>query len=118
MTGPDRRVFLGAGALLSPAAGAPVARATQPGGKGAAMTTASIETDLLRYVGYGEKRAGGPGDTACGEWLAGELLGLGYEVERQTFSAPFFDAQRADIEMGGARIPLYPQPIVDRKSVV
>ncbi len=112
MTGPDRRVFLGAGVLLSLAAGAPVARATQPGGKGAAMNTASIETDLLRYVGYGEKRAGGPGDTACGEWLAGELSGLGYEVERQTFSAPFFDAQRADIEMGGARTALYPQPIV------
>jgi len=76
------------------------------------MNTASIEADLLRYVGYGEKRAGGPGDTACGEWLAGELAGLGYAVERQTFSAPFFDAQQADLEMGDVRTPLYPQPIV------
>lgn len=112
MVGPDRRVFLGAGALLSLATGVPAARATQPTGNSASMNSPSIEADLLRYVGYGEKRAGGPGDTACGEWLAGELAGLGYAVERQTFSAPFFDTQRADMELGGARIPVYPQPIV------
>ena len=112
MMRPGRRAVLGVGALLSLAAGVSAARATQPPRNGASMNSAAIEADLLRYVGYGEKRAGGPGDTACGEWLAGELAGLGYAVERQSFSAPFFDAQRADLEIGGARTPLYPQPIV------
>lgn len=100
----SRRALLGAGALLP--VGASAAAALPP------PSGASIEADLLRYVGYGEKQAGGPGDRACGEWLAGELEAAGFAVERQTFSAPFFEAARAEITCGQARAAVYPQPIV------
>ncbi len=60
----SRRTVLGAGALL--AVGSVANGAVSP------PATERIEADLNRYVGFGEKRAGGPGDTACGDWLAGE----------------------------------------------
>lgn len=72
----------------------------------------AIEADLLKYVSFGIKRAGGPGDTACGEWLAGELEAAGYAVERQTFQAPFFETRRAELTLGEKSTPVYPQPIV------
>lgn len=72
----------------------------------------SIEADLLRYVKFGIKRAGGPGDTACGEWLAGELEAAGYKVERQTFSAPFFEERQTELSIPGTIAPVYAQPIV------
>ncbi len=100
----SRRSFLGAGALI------PLAAATQIDGP--APTAETIGADLLRYVGHGEKRAGGPGDTACGEWLAGELDRAGYAVERQTFQAPWFEATRAELTLGGTTVPVHPQPIV------
>lgn len=100
----SRRSFLGAGALI------PIAAAAQVDGP--APTAETIEADLLRYVGHGEKRAGGPGDTACGEWLASELDRAGYAVERQTFQAPWFEATRAELTLGGTTVPVYPQPIV------
>ena len=94
MTDTSRRNLLLAGATLSLAA------------------AASIETDLQRYVGFGLKPAGGPGDTACGEWLAEELSKASYAVERQTFSAPYFEASRADLACGDATAAVHPQPIV------
>lgn len=101
----SRRAVLGAGALLSMAgtasAAAPVSARPE-----------TIEADLLRYVKFGIKRAGGPGDTACGEWLAGELEAAGYKVERQTFSAPFFEERKAELSIAGATASVYPQPIV------
>ena len=104
----SRRAVLGAGALLPLTAGAAAAQS-----KGSSMSDPSvIEADLLRYVGFGVKRAGGPGDTACGEWLAGELEGVGYGVERQTFQAPFFETRRAELTSGSAHAVIYPQPIV------
>ena len=101
----SRRTFLGAGALLPVAAGGLSARA-------AAVSPSIIEADLNRYVGFGIKRAGGPGDTACGNWLAGELEAAGYAVERQTFQAPFFEETRAELTCEGATAGIYPQPIV------
>jgi hypothetical protein len=99
----NRRALLGAGALLSVTGAS--ANAAPPPGK-------TLEADLLKYVGFGEKRAGGSGDTACGDWLAGELEKSGYKVDRQSFSAPFFNANRAELTLDGATVPVYPQPIV------
>jgi acetylornithine deacetylase/succinyl-diaminopimelate desuccinylase-like protein len=87
----NRRTFLGAGALVSLGGASASAASPPPSG-------ASIEADLLKYVGFGEKRAGGVGDTACGEWLAGELEKAGYKVEKQSFSGPVLrgHARRTD----------------------
>lgn len=99
----SRRTLLGAGALLPMAATSAAA---------ALPATATIEADLKRYVGFGNKRAGGSGDTACGQWLAGELEKVGYKVERQSFSVPFFEETRAELTCEGATASVYPQPIV------
>jgi len=108
MTKASRRAVLGAGALLPLAGAAVAAEPTR-----SSMSDPSIlEADLLRYVGFGVKRAGGPGDAACGEWLAGELERAGYRIQRQTFSAPFFETRRAELASGPARASVYPQPIV------
>lgn len=72
----------------------------------------AIEADLLRYTGFGNKRAGGSGDTACGEWLTGRLAGLGYVVERQNFAVPYFDTALATLDCGGKTETVYAQPIV------
>lgn len=72
----------------------------------------AIGANLARYVAFGNKRAGGPGDTACGEWLAGELARLGYAIERQQFQAPYFDTARAQLSTGAKTVEIYPQPIV------
>jgi hypothetical protein len=100
----SRRSFLGAGALLTVG--------SLGGGDPSLPPGETIEADLLRYVGFGEKRAGGPGDTACGDWLAGELEAAGYAVRRQTFSAPYFEARRAELASGDLTAPIHPQPIV------
>jgi hypothetical protein len=100
----SRRTFLGAGAMLSLGS---LSRAAQ-----ASPADAGIEADLLRYVRFGNKRAGGPGDTACGEWLAGELAQAGYAVERQPISVPYFEAAQADLVCGADSAAIYPQPIV------
>lgn len=103
MTDTTRRAFLGATAALS--SGLTMKAA-------AARTTDRIEADLSRYAGFGIKRAGGPGDTACGEWLAHELGEAGYKVERQNFAVPFFETARAELVGGSATATVYPQPIV------
>lgn len=102
----NRRTLLGAGALAPLLVGAGRAHASvQP-------TTATIEVDLMRYVDFGNKRAGGPGDTACGEWLAQELHSAGYVVQRQPFSAPYLEATRCELTCGDAVAEVYAQPIV------
>ncbi|HMN52737.1 MAG TPA: hypothetical protein PKC32_00945 [Sphingopyxis sp.] len=100
----SRRSFLGAGALL-PLAGAGARAAASP-------ASSAIEADLLRYVGFGNKRAGGPGDMACGAWLADELKRAGYAVERQDFAAPWFDAATAELACEGRTAAIHPQPVV------
>jgi len=103
----SRRTLLGAGALAS--LGGAVAAATPPS---ANAPKTAIEADLLKYVGFGEKRAGGAGDNACGEWLAAELAKAGYVIEKQSFQAPFFEATQAELVCGETKVPVYPQPIV------
>jgi hypothetical protein len=72
----------------------------------------SVVADLERYIGFGVKASGGPGDTACGAWLDGELARSGYRTERQAFDAPFFDIEQAEIATGGTAAPVLPQAIV------
>ncbi|MBO9711611.1 PA domain-containing protein [Sphingomonas sp.] len=99
----SRRNFLAAGAALPAAAAAAV-----PG----SAASDKVDADLRKYIGFGNKQAGGAGDNACGEWLAGELEGLGFEVERQSVPTPFFETQRAELSSGDARAAVWPQPIV------
>jgi hypothetical protein len=101
----NRRGFLGAGALVS-LTGASASAASPP------PSISTIEADLLKYVGFGEKRAGGVGDMACGEWLAEELARAGYLVEKQSFQVPFFEATQAQLICGEAKASVLPQPIV------
>ncbi|MCM8731642.1 hypothetical protein ACFO8O_11805 [Hephaestia sp. GCM10023244] len=77
-----------------------------------AASEAKVEDDLQRYVGFGNKQAGGDGDDRCGAWLAAELENAGFAVERQAVSVPFFATERCEIAAGTARTTLWPQPIV------
>lgn len=71
-----------------------------------------VAADLEKYVGFGIKASGGAGDVATGEWFATELAMLGFAVERQPISVPFFTIDTAELETGGARAAVIPQAIV------
>lgn len=101
---PDRRTFLVAGAALSTAAALPLTPSP--------ASVDSVAAHLDRYIGFGNKQAGGPGDAACGTWLAGKLERLGYKVERQNVATPYFTSTRAELVCGAASAPVWPQPIV------
>lgn len=100
----NRRGFLAAGAMLPAAAHAAASPADD--------AVATVAADLDRYIGFGSKQAGGPGDTACGEWLATELASLGFAVERQPVATPFFAPGRCELSTGAAKAEVWPQPIV------
>jgi hypothetical protein len=109
----SRRTFLGAGAIASLGGTAMTATVSPvPTAEDPPSSHEAIEEDLRKYVGFGNKRAGGPGDTACGEWLAEELGKAGYAVERQTFQAPYFEASKAELTLGETTAIVLPQPIV------
>lgn len=103
MFGSSRRGFLAAGAALP--AGAALARVPED-------QAARVAADLARYIGFGIKHAGGPGDTACGAWLTSEIEALGFKVEQQPVSVPYFTPERAELRCGEARAAIWPQPIV------
>lgn len=71
-----------------------------------------IAADLDHYAGLGIKASGGTGDTAVGDWLAAELAALGFAIERQPISVPFFTIEAAEAEAGGTRAAVIPQAIV------
>lgn len=99
----SRRTFLVGGTLL------PVAAAVA---KLPLDLQAMVAADLDKYIGFGSKQAGGAGDIACGNWLATELEGLGFKVERQEVATPFFEPERSELQCGETKAPLWPQPIV------
>jgi len=101
-----RRAFLAASGAAPLLAAAPAL--ARPDG----TLTAAVADDLARYIGFGNKQSGGAGDTACGEWLERELAASGFATERQPFSAPWFEAEAADLTAGDARASVWPQPIV------
>ncbi|MDG2534405.1 hypothetical protein P6144_12145 [Sphingomonas sp. HITSZ_GF] len=99
----SRRGFLAASAALP--AGAALARVPED-------RVARVAADLDKYLGFGIKHAGGPGDTACGAWLTSEIEGLGFKVEQQPVSVPYFVPERTELVCGTARASVWPQPIV------
>lgn len=99
----NRRSFLAGAAVLPGCATAAGISVRQHAG---------VAADLDRYIAFGGKQAGGPGDNACGAWLSSELERLGFEVKRQDVSTPYFSIQRSELTCGGAKAPLWPQPIV------
>lgn len=58
-------------------------------GSRAAADAASTQDDLMRYLDFGAKASGGPGDDACGAWLEDRLRSLGFSTRRQVFEVPF-----------------------------
>ncbi|WP_313436888.1 hypothetical protein [Novosphingobium sp.] len=103
----DRRSFLSASAALSLAASTSPALAAPP-----LSQESRVAADLERYIGFGSKQAGGRGDLGCGEWMLSELAELGFAIERQSLSVPYFEAQRSELVCGEARAAVWPQPIV------
>lgn len=97
--------------LLAASATAPLISVSAPA-LSAPHDIARIGDDLQRYIGFGNKQSGGPGDEACGAWLEAELAAAGFETGRQYFSAPWFDAKVSELATGVARAQLWPQPIV------
>lgn len=78
-----------------------------------AFAVGEIEASLARYIGFGLKHAGGPGDEACGAWLESSVRDAGFTVTRQVFDAPFFTPQDCALVIGETRIPLLAQaPVV------
>ncbi len=98
----SRRAVLGVSASLL--ATGPVVAAGQ-------ADDAEVMRILERYHSFGDKAAGGPGDTASGAWLEGELTGLGFACRRQGYDVPAFDGD-ATLTSGAARAGLIPQAIV------
>jgi hypothetical protein len=104
----SRRGVLGGAGLLGLAAGVPAGAAGAAGAGEAALLQATLD----RYVAFGSKASGGPGDEACGAWLEGELARAGYACRRQAFEIPFFEARQATLAAGEARAQVIPQAIV------
>lgn len=98
----SRRGFLAGSAALPTAA---LARVPED-------LTARVAADLDRYIGFGIKHAGGPGDTACGAWLTREIEALGFRTEQQPVSVPYFIPERTELVCGTAKATVWPQPIV------
>ncbi len=104
-----RRQFLTATAVTPVVArtGAALAQTPDP--------AALIRQDLERYIGFGEKRSGGAGDNACGDWMEQSLADLGFETQRQSFSAPFSNratarsAPKAERRMSGLNPSWFPR---------
>ena len=98
--------------FLTAAATAPALSRTGAALAKAPELAALIRQDLERYIGFGEKRSGGDGDNACGDWMEQALAGLGFETRRQIFSAPYFDPQSCTLRYEGAEAHVWAQPIV------
>ncbi len=77
-----------------------------------AVAARLLSADLDRYVGYGVKASGGPGDTACGAWLDATLRDAGYVTARQEFPVPHFDARKSRLRAGDRELAVIPQAIV------
>lgn len=60
---------------------------TRAGGS-AAEVASTTQADLTRYIDFGIKASGGPGDEACGSWLEERLRTLGMATRRQAFPVP------------------------------
>lgn len=77
-----------------------------------ASSDARSASELAEYIDFGIKASGGPGDNACGNWIAAKLKAGGYTVERQAIEIPFFDVRLAEFRLGEHRADVIPQAIV------
>lgn len=93
-----RSIVMGAGlsAVSTPVIGRPATP-----GLAAGLEPAQVAADLARYESFGGKASGGAGDTACGEWMEGELRRLGFQTTRQRFQAPFFEPAKVSLAFEG-----------------
>lgn len=107
MNASRRDLLVGAGVLAATAA--PSARAAQAGG---AVDVAWLQAALERFASFGVKASGGPGDTASGAWLEGELTALGFRCERQAFEVPYAEVRKATLTAGDRGATVVPQAIV------
>ncbi|HCY54771.1 MAG TPA: hypothetical protein DF715_04370, partial [Oceanicaulis sp.] len=102
---------LGGVAALSGAAGA---------GARDAANHSRVARDLETYIGFGAKNAGGPGDTASGDWMARELEGAGFDIRRHAVQVPVFDLEAAALHHGEgetAVLPLYTAPLTQPQGI-
>lgn len=104
--GPSRRAIIGGAAVAAGAVSLAEAQEMDD------FSEETLQRRQERYVGFGEKASGGPGDNACGAWLEDELRRIGYEVRRQPFEVPAFEAQSTTIEIEGAKAAVIPQAVV------
>lgn len=72
----------------------------------------AVAADLTRYVGFGNKAAGGAGDEAAARWIAGELAAAGFKVERHDVDVPWFEASSATLALADQQAAVLPLPIV------
>jgi hypothetical protein len=103
----SRREVLSVAGVLATGAASPAGAVTP-----ATADAAWLQAVLERYAGFGVKASGGPGDTACGAWLEGDLAALGYRCERQAFEIPYAEVRRATLAAGGRQATVIPQAIV------
>ncbi len=102
-----RDLLMGAGALAAAAASE-----AQAAPAVAAADAAWLQGVLERFAGFGVKASGGPGDTASGAWLEGDLTALGYHCQRQAFEVPYAEVRTATLAVGDKRAGVVPQAIV------
>jgi hypothetical protein len=86
----------------------------------ASLTGASLYSSVEKYSSFGEHRTGTAADHQTSEWLATELEGLGFEVERQRFELKQFFPQVTQLTIGNETIPAFPHwfpQVVDQTIV-
>ena len=67
--------------------------------------------DIQSYTEAGNKQSGGEGDRWTADWTAKRLFSAGFEVDRQTFDVPWFEASHCELTLGDHTIPLVAQPL-------
>lgn len=112
MTGSSRRTFL-AGSAMAPWVAAVALSDPAHANPTTDAEATMLEQAISHYAALGDKASGGPGDTAAGEWLEGELKQLGFQTARQNFDAPGFSAESVTLTCGDAHADLIPQaPVI------
>lgn len=101
----NRRHILAGGALAT-AALPVIAAAPTKGQEGDSVQ--ELMRDAEHYVSLGNKRSGGLGDMATGEWLESELQKLGFRCTRHPIDVPWFEAEAAHLSIGEDQIPVLP----------
>ncbi len=77
-----------------------------------AFSAAALMADVDVYAAGGNKASGGPGDEQIAAWLTKRMQALGFIVEQQPFTVPWFSTERADLTVDGSLTPVTAQPLV------